>query len=260
MPKICLIILIGIPGAGKTTFCKNLALQLDKKEFQLYVVSYDDIRNDGNLKRYKEFRNIAQMTAKEKIQLITKEKSTFKHLVIIDDNMYYKSMRYEYYKLARQYEISFLEVYFDVNLEIALERNRNREQPALIDEHVITNMYNKLEKPQQWEQNHIFINSNIDSIRNQLFLDKLSKSFDTPLKNIVVEKIKIKPSKLHVADLLLRKIVHQKLQTNVQHSIKYTNVKNSVYKDIKNGILHIENLDENELGSFLEQFFLIDNL
>ncbi|KAI5751196.1 hypothetical protein M8J77_005220 [Diaphorina citri] len=51
-----------------------------------------------------------------------------KHFIIIDDNMYYKSMRYAYYRIARKHELSFCMVYVDVGLEQSLKNNAQRNE------------------------------------------------------------------------------------------------------------------------------------
>merc|ERR1711909_93629 len=70
-----------------------------------------------------------------------------KVLIIIDDNNYLRSMRYEYYQLARKFEAGFCQLLFQSTLEMALVRNSSRDAKHRIPEEVIRRMSEKLEAP-----------------------------------------------------------------------------------------------------------------
>ena len=49
------------------------------------------------------------------------------NIVIVDDIMYYRSMRREVYTIAREQSYGFVTLYVSVPVEVALQRNAARE-------------------------------------------------------------------------------------------------------------------------------------
>lgn len=47
-------------------------------------------------------------------------------LVIVDDNLYYRSMRYAFCQLARKYRVGLLTVVVGCDVALSLQRNRER--------------------------------------------------------------------------------------------------------------------------------------
>jgi len=89
------------------------------------------------------------------------------HIIFVDDNMYYKSMRYSYYQLARRYRAGFVQIYIDCPLEECLLRNQMRqtvsniESKKIVTSQVITGMKEKFEVPNpqenRWQSHFICI-------------------------------------------------------------------------------------------------------
>ncbi|NXG44959.1 PSTK kinase, partial [Psilopogon haemacephalus] len=79
--------------------------------------------------------------------------------LILDDNFYYQSMRYEVYQLARRYSLSFCQLFLECPLECCLQRNGLRSQP--LPEQTICLMAGKIEVPDPkknaWEQNSLLL-------------------------------------------------------------------------------------------------------
>lgn len=73
-------------------------------------------------------------------------------LVLIDDNLYYRSMRFEWFKLARDCSLGFCQVFVSCPLEEAIRRNASRKSP--VPESSIRVMESKLELPREesWER------------------------------------------------------------------------------------------------------------
>ncbi|KAF5304417.1 hypothetical protein FQR65_LT07947 [Abscondita terminalis] len=239
MVKICIMLIIGIPGAGKTTFVKKLLQLLPMYgNFKLHTIIYDDMLGNDYYKDYKLKRQLPFETAKKLIEEIYQAKDD--HLIVVDDNMYLKSMRYQYYKLARDYQMSFFQIHFDVPLATALERNATRNTP--IPEHVIKRMSNKFESPcENWE--------------NILF-EVLRKCMNDPVINITPTYEKPPIGVLQKIDVILRKIVHKNIKQNVSEASILCNRRIELFKSIKNGTISVDNnLEQYELEILLESLF-----
>ncbi|XP_051472664.1 L-seryl-tRNA(Sec) kinase [Apus apus] len=81
--------------------------------------------------------------------------------LLLDDNFYYRSMRYEVYQLARKYSLSFCQVFLECPLECCLQRNRLRSHP--VPDQTIQLMATKIEVPDAkknpWERNSLILKS-----------------------------------------------------------------------------------------------------
>ncbi|KJE95415.1 hypothetical protein CAOG_05869 [Capsaspora owczarzaki ATCC 30864] len=68
------------------------------------------------------------------------------HVVVVDDNNYYTSMRYSYYRIARQYRCAFGIVLFECETSTCVARNDLRHGGRIASE-IIHDMSNRFEKP-----------------------------------------------------------------------------------------------------------------
>lgn len=146
------------------------------------------------------------------------------HVILIDDNMYYRSMRYEYYQLARKAALSFAEVYLHCPIKIALSRNASRADGVAED--TIVKMYSKIEKPDPekfpWEKHSVTLDTSISQTADncEMILDLLqnaARNVTPPLK-ILDEKEKAKDRAItekniiHQADQIIRKHISATLE------------------------------------------------
>nr|XP_056706453.1 L-seryl-tRNA(Sec) kinase [Euleptes europaea] len=141
---------------------------------------------------------------------------------ILDDNFYYRSMRYEVYQLARKYSLGFCQLFLDCQVEVCLQRNCQRTQP--LPEETICAMAQKLEVPNSekytWEQNSLILKSTEYTLEDNLQLfSLLSTTLENPVK-LLEENTKLKEadralcaaSFLHQADQAVRRIVSQTMK------------------------------------------------
>jgi predicted kinase len=134
----CLVVcLVGIPGAGKSHFARDLAQFSDRKT---QIIVFDDFKT----------RDEALAAAKAVI-------SDGWCDVVIDDNNYYKSMRKEIYRMARDAGAGYVQVLIDPPLELCLQRNGEREDPARVPEEIVRRMHSRLERPSNsgWDQGFV---------------------------------------------------------------------------------------------------------
>lgn len=120
-------------------------------------------------------------------KFVIERRETYPHswLVLIDDNMPYSSMRYEYCQLARKYEIGFCIVYVSCCLEEVRSRNAARSENKVTD-HVIITMLDKFEIPdavkRPWEK-HSLTASGEATIDLHLLLDLAREAALDPQRN-----------------------------------------------------------------------------
>ncbi|XP_058831795.1 L-seryl-tRNA(Sec) kinase [Topomyia yanbarensis] len=236
MSEVCINVLVGLPGAGKTTFCQKFQNFLHEKRSQITLihVCFDnflkiafDCENFFKMQR-KQFMECVELLVdavrkKDQISLdqvnekliekfgtnVPVNLSSAMYLLVLDDNMYYRSMRFDIYKIARRYQTGYFQTYFDIPLEEAMARNASRSTP--IPDDVVMRMNFRLEKPcaqfYRWEKNSI-------ATRNPLLdFDRIEKMAIDRMNHreiFVTCKVAIpvvEQSIIHRLDLLLRKSI-----------------------------------------------------
>ncbi|CAL1538340.1 unnamed protein product [Lymnaea stagnalis] len=174
-------------------------------------------------------------------------------LIIIDDNMYFRSMRYEYYKIAREYETGFCQIFMEVPIEDVIDRNQQRSKKVPDD--VILKMSTTLQVPDpdknNWEEFSLTVSSSSDSQLEQI-MSCIEKAFINPVQpakpscedESSKNRIQCSSSLIHQADLILRKCVAawlaksklgQKLDDLKQLSKQANETKSNILKGLKSG-------------------------
>ncbi|XP_058120809.1 L-seryl-tRNA(Sec) kinase [Anopheles ziemanni] len=275
MARICLNVLVGIPASGKTTYCQQIESTLNRT-FNVVHVCYDtyieiDSKFDmfcSNPGSYKSSRQMLVPSVEAIISTIMEGKvgktldsllGSWQHtfgkpleisssavpsedyLFLIDDNNYYRSMRWDWARLAKKLSLGFLETYFDTLLPVALERNVAREHP--VSEDVLTRMWTRLEKPCgklfRWEQNTIIIQEQLDM---GIILSSISNRLENPEKAAdpsPTNAFPMEQSKVHKLDILLRKAI-SKNTALIKDSMAKHQLRSYVelLQERKNSILH----------------------
>uniref|UniRef100_A0A2C9KYU7 Uncharacterized protein n=1 Tax=Biomphalaria glabrata TaxID=6526 RepID=A0A2C9KYU7_BIOGL len=159
------------------------------------------------------------------------EPSVNKVLIVIDDNMHLRSMRYEYYKLAREYGVGYCQIFLDIELDKALERNIHRTGVDQVSEDVITKMAKTLEVPDpsknSWEKLSLTISDDVEidwdlviSFIKTAFLNAVQPVVRKNQEESATSRSQCSSSVLHQADLILRKCVSSWLAENkLNHSL-----------------------------------------
>ncbi|XP_012877381.1 PREDICTED: L-seryl-tRNA(Sec) kinase [Dipodomys ordii] len=156
-------------------------------------------------------------------------------LLVLDDNFYYQSMRYEVYQLARKYSLGFCQLYLDCPLETCLQRNCQR--PRAVPNETIHLMGKKIEKPNPgknaWEHNSFTIQSPACSMEASLEVtDVLLTALENPVKHIEdnveqkeTDRIICSANILHKVDQALRRTVSQTMKEAKDEQILPNNLK-----------------------------------
>jgi len=141
----CIVVLVGLPGAGKTTFAKRLGkttvsfdevLPLDQQRALAAGADGEPQAGEWKLAR-RDMRDRVRGALLGGCQV-----------VVVDDNNYYRSMRYEYHQLARELNAGFCQIYLKVSdITTALESNAKRPDATRVPDDVVRNMTERLEAP-----------------------------------------------------------------------------------------------------------------
>lgn len=215
--EICIVVLIGLPGSGKSTFCQLYKKHLETEPVNVVHVSYDDIiplekqaematgqEEDGG-KWKKERENIVTAVEKfihhlkaedDQTNLDCQLKKQFKDvvkgkrtLVLIDDNNYLRSMRYYYHQVARKCQVGFCQLFFQAGVSDCKQLNSKRQEHLRVPDKVIETMAAKLEQPNpfknSWESFSFTIPLTVgDKVEwNYEMVDSVvNLGFDNPVK------------------------------------------------------------------------------
>ncbi|XP_028817772.1 L-seryl-tRNA(Sec) kinase [Denticeps clupeoides] len=151
-------------------------------------------------------------------------------LILLDDNFYYQSMRYEVHQLARKHSLGFCQVYLDCPAQLCLSRNQSREQP--LPNEVIMEMTKRLEPPDPernpWERRSLILSSSEDLTEHgmQKLAELVSSAFDHPLSPVEddseqreADRQNCANSVLHQADQASRRLVSEAMCAGRVHGL-----------------------------------------
>ena len=180
---VLVVSLHGLIGTGKSYLCKKLCEE-SSKAFHVWHYDYDkaveamtssETNKVYDVEAWRRTRERAREFVRSLIDgnppsspepFIRHVKSSSKrHIVLLDDNMYYRSMRYEFYSLCRQREAAFAQLHVVASEDVARKRNESRENP--IPEHVCARLTSLCEYPDpksnSWEKNTVVADSSESS-------------------------------------------------------------------------------------------------
>jgi O-phosphoseryl-tRNA(Sec) kinase len=174
-----LIILVGLPASGKTTFAFKLKKKLES-DFQnnVKIIDPDIIRDKAFPNRF-DFKNEPKIREKN-------IKSVRKHLVegqivISDDLNYYSSMRHDLKLIADSLNIKFYIIHISTPLKLCIKRNKERGKS--IPNKVIKNIYNKFDNFDKYKWDTPFETFDITQTLDEIqFIEILSSKIALNLK------------------------------------------------------------------------------
>ncbi|XP_072196982.1 L-seryl-tRNA(Sec) kinase [Excalfactoria chinensis] len=165
--------------------------------------------------------------------------------IILDDNFYYRSMRYEVFQLAREYSMGFCQLFLECPLELCLHRNRLRGSP--VPEGTICRMARRMEVPEPeknpWEQNSLILSSSACTTEEQsdagmveAFLVQIMNLLGAALENPVKQNTENTEQKEADRAICAASAVHQADQTCrriISQAMKEAKAKNLLPSEMK---------------------------
>ena len=151
------------------------------------------------------------------------EKSRKDFVVIIDDNFYYKSMRYEFFQTSKQFCLGFAIIVRNCSLDLALNRNQMRSEDKRLPEDVIIKMSERFEcpKPEGFEFRTYFVcadsfHFNITEDLIEFITDAINNPVcDSMIRSPIDEEVRqrldiqSKDNLIHKIDCILRQIINE---------------------------------------------------
>ena len=238
--SVCVLVFIGLPGSGKTTLAKKLENSLKESGWVMQCVTYDDLislqqqkllaTSEATEGSTKNFRSLMKVHVENVLNSIDPQSRPLS-VVIVDDNNYYRSMRYEFYQLAADYSTGYLQIFIDCSVEDACQSNKCRPVEMQVPDDVIHRMKAKLETPREnWENTLTIARSDADRddilevIRNRILRavkdPVMTKKFTEEMKAISeADRAINRKNVVHNADQILRKLVSETIQRRRNQSV-----------------------------------------
>ncbi|XP_067858917.1 L-seryl-tRNA(Sec) kinase, partial [Heptranchias perlo] len=295
--RVCVCLVAGLPGAGKSTFAR-LLLKVLQPKFESFVLCYDDLipgeafsltgRSDvdgltvnpaGTGSLWKLYRHKLLVYIEHLIQAIygsgclsvsvSENDSAWdcfirslkqQHIIsgetqhigvqqypvcishsgplviILDDNFYYQSMRYEIYQMARRNSLGFFQLFLECPRELCLQRNHERGCP--VNDETIVLMSAKIQPPDpernSWEKNSMILKSADNVLEEELqnvfalldvSLENPEKSLEENIEQKETDRAICAASVLHQADQAFRRLVSQSMKTAKDKKLSRCNMK-----------------------------------
>lgn len=154
-------------------------------------------------------------------------------VVIIDDNFYYKSMRYEFFQTSKLFGLGFAIIMINCSLDSTLIRNRLRTEDKCIPEDVIIKMSERFEcpKPEGFEFRTFFVctesfNFNITEELTQFITDAINNPIvDSTILSPEEQEfrqrldIKSKENLIHKIDCILRQLINELIIESIDKKV-----------------------------------------
>jgi tRNA uridine 5-carbamoylmethylation protein Kti12 len=162
----CIVCCCGLPATGKTSFCREAVKEANGRGYRATHVCFDEVASSAcghgsrfDPEEWKKGRRSALATVAKLAR--TEDGKKCPVLLLVDDNMQYRSMRHEIMRIACQAGLGFVTAYFDVAVDEALRHNRGRNHVEVVPDKVIQKMTHVLEPPQMsrnsWEKHFLSV-------------------------------------------------------------------------------------------------------
>ncbi len=145
-----LIIIVGLPGAGKTTYARKLAEQESAALFILDEMVHEQYGNRHDVELGFREKTVKYDALPQIIDLLQSGKS-----VILDYGFFKSEERSRYKKLAEilgvEFELHYIKAPYDTLLERVLKRNKEEGNIHHIDKEILDALIKQFEEPEDDE-------------------------------------------------------------------------------------------------------------
>jgi len=215
----CVIVICGVPGSGKSTL--SHALSLSPRTVQ--VISFDDYEIDRDSWNEESFA-LSRRAGIERISSALN--ACHADIIVIDDIMFYRSMRRKIYQLARDHMAGYLTVYIDSTFDVVCARNAERAGASRVTDESMRNIWSKFEPPSDvgWESDNVRISGDmsLDSLHEHVnnIIEKADFACSKAVERQQVLEARLESQShsanhdnyMHTLDIKLRQIVSAVLQ------------------------------------------------
>ena len=139
--RVLVVCMVGIPGAGKSTVARSLC---SSSSSSVRLVVFDDFCS--RVAALSVVEAALRENSSSSPSSSSSSSSSFSALVV-DDNSYYRSMRRDVFRLARDAGARYVALLLDTPLHECLSRNAARQGKERIEEHLVVRMHQRLERP-----------------------------------------------------------------------------------------------------------------
>lgn len=182
-----------------------------------------------------------------------------KYMILLDDNFYYRSMRYEFFQLARRHSAAFCQLYLECSTEEAAWHNDMREERVPAD--VVMAMAERLQAPQShlhpWEANTCILKRGEGQVSQAW--GAMVESFQNGLSPVEDRELEVAEARrccsqsvVHQADLCLRTIVKGLVKKELQQpgesrcqasqvASRINAARQTILSDLRRGVLEVPN-------------------
>jgi predicted kinase len=185
--KRCIVLIMGIPGTGKTTLARQLELH-----WGALRITFDEIKHEGSL-RNKHDRIYDMVKSSD-------------GMVILDDNFHLRSMRTRYWRLCKNEERGIVFLLCKCPMEEAISRDAARSDNERIGRETIERMNVQFEPLRSLQSKYLL------SLEQQIGFNEIERILELSKKDFGhCNRIEIhqQESTIHLANIQLNRQVSQ---------------------------------------------------
>jgi len=140
-----LTLVVGLPGCGKSTYCKNFINSI--------IIDVDNFRRSFTGSQYiHELENYLKEIVKNIIRGFCYNSDIEQRIVLVDSAwLIHKEGRKEWIRFAKNLEMNIRCVYIKEDLKICKQRNEQREKRRIVPSHIMDLLWDMFEPPDEKE-------------------------------------------------------------------------------------------------------------
>ena len=253
---------MGVPGSGKSSYARSLQRQCEglRPQVALHVVSVDELYDVERAQEkaasqsspvssfspaaWHQSRAVALQTVTVLVERLTGASVAppARMLVLIDDVFHLRSMRAPYFRLCRERQIPFAQLFIDEPLSICLARHAFRTGTSTLSSahssltsHVITNLHASIQRPAGLEAQCTLSSPSCSLPSLPSLLSILPTLACVPaLPPSPSSSLSPLQSHLHVLDLCMRRLISHYIATHgPSHAHHLNALRRAVLRDVK---------------------------